>query len=231
MKGTEALEREVAELLPGARVARLDSDSTKTQPELETQLAAFSSGELDAVVATQMVVGRATSRKVAVLVVVSLDALYEAPAYDAAEASFCTVARLACDLPGLAKFIVQTHEPDHYMARALASGDPNLFYGPESETRAELGYPPFGRLAVFDTTSGKDVGQGIAEAIAGSPAARAGTVDIAGPESFVSAPGARRVWRVLAKLKEGVSPGELVGAATAGLTAEAKRRLMIRFIP
>ncbi|MFN7726816.1 MAG: primosomal protein N', partial [Rubrivivax sp.] len=54
-RGTEKLEEQLAALLPGARVARIDADSTRAVGALESQLAAVHAGEVDVLVGTQMV--------------------------------------------------------------------------------------------------------------------------------------------------------------------------------
>jgi primosomal protein N' (replication factor Y) len=43
--------------------------------------------------------------------------------------------------------VVQTYWPRHPAILAAACHDPTLFYAQEAKDRAELGYPPFGRLA------------------------------------------------------------------------------------
>ncbi|MFL6678889.1 MAG: primosomal protein N', partial [Burkholderiaceae bacterium] len=54
-RGTERLEEQVAELLPGARVLRIDADTTRAKGTLESQLAAVHEGAVDVLVGTQMV--------------------------------------------------------------------------------------------------------------------------------------------------------------------------------
>jgi primosomal protein N' (replication factor Y) len=54
-RGTEKLQEQLATLLPGARVARIDADSTRGVGALESQLAAVHAGEVDVLVGTQMV--------------------------------------------------------------------------------------------------------------------------------------------------------------------------------
>jgi len=45
------------------------------------------------------------------------------------------------------KVVIQTYWPDHPAIVAAACHDPTAFYAREKTMRAELGYPPFGRLA------------------------------------------------------------------------------------
>ncbi len=54
-RGTEKLEEQLGALLPGARIARIDADSTRAKGALQAQLAAVHAGEVDVLVGTQMV--------------------------------------------------------------------------------------------------------------------------------------------------------------------------------
>ncbi|PTT82855.1 primosomal protein N', partial [Pelomonas sp. HMWF004] len=54
-RGTERLEEQLAEALPGARVLRIDADSTRHKGELEAQLKAVHDGDVDILVGTQMI--------------------------------------------------------------------------------------------------------------------------------------------------------------------------------
>ncbi|MEY8878128.1 MAG: primosomal protein N', partial [Leptothrix sp. (in: b-proteobacteria)] len=54
-RGTERIEELLAALLPGARVQRIDADTTRTRGSLESQLASVHAGEVDVLVGTQMV--------------------------------------------------------------------------------------------------------------------------------------------------------------------------------
>ena len=43
--------------------------------------------------------------------------------------------------------LLQTHQPEHPVMRALVAGDREAFYASEIELREKTQYPPFGRLA------------------------------------------------------------------------------------
>ncbi len=49
------------------------------------------------------------------------------------------------DRPGTA--LMQTHQPDHPVIRAILSGDEEAFWRTEAETRRAIAMPPYGRLA------------------------------------------------------------------------------------
>jgi primosomal protein N' (replication factor Y) len=48
---------------------------------------------------------------------------------------------------GRGRGLVQTHQPDHPVMRALVADDREAFYASEIELREKTQYPPFGRLA------------------------------------------------------------------------------------
>ncbi|MGL6110460.1 MAG: replication restart helicase PriA, partial [Rubrivivax sp.] len=54
-RGTERMEEQIAQLLPQARVARIDADSTRVKGALQAQLTAMHAGEVDVLVGTQMI--------------------------------------------------------------------------------------------------------------------------------------------------------------------------------
>jgi len=53
--------------------------------------------------------------------------------------------------PGRA--LIQTHNPDAAVLKAVTSGDRRAFYAAEAQSRKLLGFPPFGRLAALIVAS------------------------------------------------------------------------------
>ena len=49
------------------------------------------------------------------------------------------------DRPGTA--LLQTHQPDHPVIRAILTGNEETFWQAEAETRRAMEMPPYGRLA------------------------------------------------------------------------------------
>ena len=49
--------------------------------------------------------------------------------------------------------LLQTHQPEHPVMKALISGDREAFYSSEIELRERTHYPPFGRLASMVITA------------------------------------------------------------------------------
>jgi primosomal protein N' len=91
--------------------------------------------------------------------------------------------------------IVQSQNPTHYALVALAKQDLGDFYGPELTFRAQLGYPPFRRLARL-TADGSDAAVAEASARAAAGALR----DVPGLTVYPPLPDRRnRVRRLVVK--------------------------------
>jgi primosomal protein N' len=68
--------------------------------------------------------------------------------------------------------VIQSQNITHYALDAVARQDLAAFYRPELKFRAELGYPPFRRLAVITLTGGADtraLAEEVAAALRASP--------------------------------------------------------------
>lgn len=147
--GTEALEEAVRLRFPQARVARLERASGRSKNTDRLLLARFRSGDLDILIGTQLVL-TATPPLVASLVgIVRPDVALHLPDFLGAERAYHTlrdVTALAHPNGSDALVMIQTYMPEHHVIRALADGNPTVFYDSELAARAALGYPPFGRL-------------------------------------------------------------------------------------
>jgi len=153
--GSERVEESLAELLPEARVARMDSDTMRRREDYETTLDAFGRGELDILVGTQMIAKGLDFPNVTLVGIVSADSALHLPDYRAAERTFQLLAQVAGragrgEVPG--EIVVQTMTPDHPAIQRAATHDFEGFAAGEITLREELGYPPHGRLirAVFE---------------------------------------------------------------------------------
>jgi primosomal protein N' (replication factor Y) len=144
--GTERLEDVVRAELPGARVARLDSDTSRA---LATTLDGVRSGRIDVLVGSQMVAKGHDFPGVTLVGVVLADMGLHLPDPRAAERVFQMLTQAAGragrgDDPG--RVIIQTYAPEHAAIAFAARQDYEGFFAVEARARAELGYPPFGHL-------------------------------------------------------------------------------------
>jgi primosomal protein N' (replication factor Y) len=150
-RGTERVEDEVKELLPDARVARMDSDTTAGRGGHARILKRLEEGHIDVLIGTQMIAKGHDYPGVTLVGVVSADATLNLPDFRSAERTFQLVSQVMGragrgDAPG--KVLIQGMAPDHYALVRAAAHDYEGFYGEEIPFREEAGYPPFSHLAL-----------------------------------------------------------------------------------
>ncbi|MEK7862686.1 MAG: primosomal protein N', partial [Chloroflexota bacterium] len=152
--GTQRVEEEVREAVPGASILRLDRDATRAKGAHAALFERMRSGQAQVIVGTQMVAKGFDLPGVALVGVVNADTVLNLPDFTSAERTFQLLTQvLGRSGRGAAggHGIVQTYLPDHYAIRAAAAHDYATFAEAELAGRARFGYPPFGRLLVLQT--------------------------------------------------------------------------------
>ncbi len=149
-EGTEKIEDKLAELFPGARVARLDRDVARRPEHFAKILADFRAGRIDILVGTQLIAKGHDFPGVTLVGVVSVDAGLSLPDFRAAERTFQLLTQAAGragrgDAPG--RVLVQTFYPAHYAVRLAADQNYAGFFSKEMGFRRTMRYPPFMALA------------------------------------------------------------------------------------
>ena len=156
--GVERLEEEVRELFPQARVLVLSSDLVATVDRLRAELNDVAAGHFDIVIGTQLVAKGHHFPKLNLVGIIDADLGLNNGDPRAAERTFQllhqVVGRAGRDA-GTGLGLLQTHQPEHPVIRALIAQDRKAFYDAEIEVRERTGYPPFGRLASL-VVSGPD---------------------------------------------------------------------------
>ncbi len=143
--GTQKLEEAAKALFPQARILRMDLDTTSRKGGHEAILSAFSKGEADILLGTQMIVKGHDFPGVTLVGVLAADLSLYAPDYRSAERTFQLLVQAAGRAgrgrkPGTA--VIQTYVPDHYSIQAAARQDYEAFYRQEMGFRRLMGYPP-----------------------------------------------------------------------------------------
>ena len=154
--GTQKLEEAVAELLPNARILRMDADTTMTRTAYETGFMAFANGEYDILCGTQMIGKGLDFPNVTLVGVLSVDKALYAGDYRSYERTFSLVTQVVGrggrgKRPGRA--ILQTFMPEHYVLTLAAAQDYDRFYKEEIALRRALMFPPICDLCVIGFAS------------------------------------------------------------------------------
>ncbi len=154
-RGTERLEEQLAALLPEARIARIDADSTRKKGALEAQLGAVHAGEVDILVGTQMVAKGHDFRRISLVAAVNPDSSLFSSDFRAPERLFALLMQAAGragrdGASGVASEMwVQTWHPAHSLYTALARHDFAAFAASQLAERQSAGLPPYSHLAVL----------------------------------------------------------------------------------
>ncbi len=154
-RGTERLEEQLAEALPGARVGRIDADVTKHKGALEEQLASVHAGDVDVLVGTQMVAKGHDFRRITLVAAVNPDAALFASDFRAAERQFALLLQAAgragrdADVAGHSEMWVQTWHPLHPLYQALRDYDYEAFATRQLQERQSACLPPYASLALL----------------------------------------------------------------------------------
>ena len=156
--GTQKAEEELQKAVPGARILRMDMDTTGTKNAHNEILDKFRRGEADILLGTQMVTKGHDFPAVTLVGVMNADSSLYLDDYRAAEKTFSMLTQVIGragrgDDPGVA--VVQTVNPDSEVIRLAAAQDYKTFYEKEIRLRKALVFPPFCDIAVL-TLSGTD---------------------------------------------------------------------------
>ena len=146
--GTQRVVQEVEQTF-GARVLRWDQDAARDRESHEALMAAFSRGEADVLVGTQMVAKGLDLPRVTLVGAILADLGLHLPDYRSAERTFqllCQVAGRAGRVGGPGQAIIQTYSPEHYAVRLAAAQDYDAYAREELAFRRTHLYPPFSRL-------------------------------------------------------------------------------------
>ena len=154
-RGTERLEEQLGELLPAARIGRIDADTARGKGQLESRLAQVHEGEVDVLVGTQMVTKGHDFRRITLVVALNPDAALFASDFRAPERLFALLMQAAgragrdAATGQRSQMWVQTWHPTHPLYAALKQHDFDAFAQGQLEERAGAGLPPFSHLALL----------------------------------------------------------------------------------
>ena len=149
--GVERLAEEVVARFPDARVAVLSSDLYGSARALKAQIETIAEGGADIIIGTQIVAKGHNFPHLTLVGVIDADLGLQGSDLRAAERTFQLMRQVAgragrsSGKKGVA--LLQTHQPDHPVIRAILGGDEEAFWKAEAAERRAAGVPPYGRMA------------------------------------------------------------------------------------
>jgi len=151
--GTEKVENDLCELLPEARILRMDSDTTSGKGSHNRILSRMADATADILIGTQMITKGHDFPGVTLVGVINGDAGLHMPDFRSSERTFQILSQVfgragRGDMPG--RVLLQAQNPDHYAIQCAINHDSHGFYQQELNFRQEAGYPPFAHLAVIN---------------------------------------------------------------------------------
>ncbi len=164
--GTERLVEEVERLIEGARVVRMDLDTTGRKGSHQRIIRQFDSGVYNVLVGTQMIAKGLDFPNVVLVGVISADSSLNVPDFRSSERTF----ELLTQVSGRSgrgvedgEVIVQSFDTGHYSLEYARKQDYVGFYREEMKMRKVLKYSPYYYIVVVSVLS-KDYKEGMREA-------------------------------------------------------------------
>jgi primosomal protein N' (replication factor Y) len=145
-RGTQRVEETLATLLPGARVLRIDADSTRRKGSAQALFSDVHAGEVDVLVGTQMIAKGHDFQRVSLVAVLNADTALFSHDFRAGERLFAQLMQVSgrAGRAGLSgEVLVQTRYARHALYQALARHDYGGFADATLGERREAHLPPF----------------------------------------------------------------------------------------
>ncbi len=144
--GTEKVQESLKELIPEAKIIRMDIDTTTRKNAHEKIIKSFAKGEYNVLLGTQMIAKGLDFEHVTLVGIINADISLNFPDYRSSENTFQLLNQVAGrsgrgDKKG--KVLIQTFNPDHYAIKYSSINDYIGFYNKELSIRKKLNYPPF----------------------------------------------------------------------------------------
>ena len=158
--GTEKIEDQIRDILPMARIARMDLDTTRTRHAYERIINDFSAGRTNLLIGTQMISKGLDFDKVSIVGILNADSMLNMPDFRAYEHSFMMMAQVSGRAGRKGKrglVILQTRQPDLPLIDQIVRNDYKAFYHSLLAERQMFHYPPFYRLIYIYLKHQKDM--------------------------------------------------------------------------
>ncbi len=144
--GTQRIEEELENIFPGARILRMDADTTMARYSYQEKLTAFAKGEYDILLGTQMVAKGLDFPNVTLVGIISIDHQLYNDDFRSSERAFDLLTQVI-GRSGRGSYkgraFIQTVLPDNDIIELSAAQDYEGFYRTESAIRKAMLYPPY----------------------------------------------------------------------------------------
>lgn len=147
--GTERIEEDLQKILPDARIARMDLDTTRSRQTYEQLLKDFEKGRTDILIGTQMVTKGLDFERVSLVGILSADTMLSLPDFRSYERAFQMMEQVAgrAGRKGCkGHVILQTRDAGNDIVRQVVAHDYEGMYEQQMEERELFRYPPFCRI-------------------------------------------------------------------------------------
>ncbi|WP_206999966.1 primosomal protein N' [Trinickia mobilis] len=216
-RGTQRVEETLAAAVPGARVLRIDADSTRRKGSAQALFSDVHAGEVDVLVGTQMIAKGHDFQRVSLVGVLNADTALFSHDFRASERLFAQLMQVSgragrAGLPG--EVLVQTRYPRHALYHALGRHDYVGFANSTLSERRDAHLPPFVYQALL-RAEGRTLDaalaflQQAAAALAEIPAAERVTVYDAVPMTIVKVANVHRAQLLLESASRAALQGTL----------------------
>jgi primosomal protein N' (replication factor Y) len=150
--GTEKVAEELSILLPGAKIDRMDLDSTRSKNAFQRIFSDFENRKTDVLVGTQMVTKGLDFNNVQVVGILNADNMLTFPDFRSHERSYQLMSQVSGragrkDKQG--NVIIQAWQPNHPVIRQVVETDYENMAEIQLAERKKFHYPPFYRLIII----------------------------------------------------------------------------------
>ena len=155
-QGTQRVEESLQAVLPEARIARVDRDSTARKGSLKGVLDQMRAGELDVLVGTQMLSKGHDYPGLTLVGVLDADSALFSADFRASERLYAQLVQVSGRAGRGAQagdVLIQTDFPAHPLYAAVASHDFDRFADEALDERRLAGFPPYAHLALLRAES------------------------------------------------------------------------------
>lgn len=158
--GTQRIEEEIEQLLPEAKILRMDADSTSSRHSFEKGLIDFGEGKYDIMLGTQMVAKGLNFENVTLVGVINADQQLNNDDFRSEERTFDLLTQVVGrsgrgSISGTA--VIQTLTPENHIIQLAQEQDYDSFFETEIRIRKALVYPPFCDICSLVFTSENEI--------------------------------------------------------------------------